>query len=235
MFAADRRPGTGPTEFLPSAGLLTGDSPRRDKTRRRPPRTANRTSGRPGVMILAALAALAALATGGLGAWWISGHNARVRPTSAGVQSASPSASRRAAPQPTAASDAVAIAPALAGNPAARGVAAFLRTYFGAINSHNYSVFSGLFVPQIRESLDHFDAGYRSTTDAGARLTGLSTTGAQSLAATVTFTSRQNPEDSPNDAACDTWNVVLTLESTGAGYLITPSPAGYQPSVQACP
>jgi hypothetical protein len=238
IFGADRPPGAGSTEFLAPAGLLTDDSPRRDKTKGRLPRTAGRApgraSGRHGVMILAVLATLAALAAGGLGAWWISGHNSRVRPTSAGLQTASPSASRRGAPQSAAASDAVAIAPGLAREPAARGVTAFLKTYFGAINSHNYGVFSSLFVPQIRESLDHFNAGYRSTTDAGARLTGLSTTGAQSLAATVTFTSHQNPADSPNHAACDTWNVVLSLDSTGAGYLIAPSPAGYQPSVQAC-
>jgi hypothetical protein len=193
-------------------------------------------------MILAVLATLVSLAIGGLGAWWISSHHAGLRSTSAGDRSRSPRASSPVAPAPTAASDAVAIAPAVAGEPAAHRVAALLKAYFGSINSRDYSTFSLLFIPEIRGSVDHFNAGYRSTTDSGATLVGLASAGAQDLAATVTFTSRQNPADSPDHATCDRWNVVLTLTSTstststgaGTGYLIARSPAGYHPTVHAC-
>ena len=235
-FAADRPQTAAMTEFLPAVGL--GDEARLPRTTpRRPPRPT-----RHGVMILAVLATLVSLATGGLGAWWISSHHAGLRSTSAGDRSRSPSASSPVAPAPTAASDAVAIAPAVAGEPAAHRVAALLKAYFGSINSRDYSTFSLLFIPEIRESADHFNAGYRSTTDSGATLVGLTSAGAQDLAATVTFTSRQNPADSPDHATCDRWNVVLTLTGTstststgaGTGYLIARSPAGYHPTVHSC-
>ena len=129
----------------------------------------------------------------------------------------------------------MAIAPAAAGEPDAPGVAAFLKAYFNSINSHDFGAYSNLFVPQLRQSAQHFNAGYRSTTDSGATLAGLAATGPGSLAVTVTFTSRQNPAGSPNNAGCDIWDVVLPLDRTGTGYLITVSPAGYQPAVHACP
>ncbi|MDX6394757.1 MAG: hypothetical protein QOJ73_5820 [Streptosporangiaceae bacterium] len=225
------------TEFLPAVALLGDQARLPPRTPHRPPRPA-----RHGVMILAVLATLVSLAIGGLGAWWISSHHAGLRSTSAGDRSRSPRASSPVAPAPTAASDAVAIAPAVAGEPAAHRVAALLKAYFGSINSRDYSTFSLLFIPEIRGSVDHFNAGYRSTTDSGATLVGLASAGAQDLAATVTFTSRQNPADSPDHATCDRWNVVLTLTSTstststgaGTGYLIARSPAGYHPTVHAC-
>jgi hypothetical protein len=232
-FAADRPQTAAMTELLPAVGLL-GDEARLPRaTPRRGPRPASQ-----GVLILAVLATLASLATGGLGAWWISSHHAGLRSTSAGGRSRSPSASSPVAPEPTAANDAVAIAPAVAGKPAAHRVAALLKAYFGSINSRDYSTYSLLFIPEIRESVDHFNAGYRSTTDSGATLVGLTSAGAQDLAATVTFTSRQNPADSPDHATCDRWNVVLTLTGTGTGagtgYLIARSPAGYHPTVHSC-
>ena len=232
-FAADRPQTAAMTEFLPEVGLLGDEARLPLRTPHRPRRSASR-----GVMIFAVLATLASLATGGFGAWWVSSHHAGLRSTSAGDRSRSPSASSPVAPEPTVANDAVAIAPAVAGEPAAHRVAALLKAYFGSINSHDYSTFSLLFIPEIRESVEHFNAGYRSTTDSGATLVGLTSAGAQDLAATVTFTSRQNPADSPDHATCDSWNVVLTLTGTGTGtgtgYLIARSPAGYHPTVHSC-
>ena len=86
----------------------------------------------------------------------------------------------------------------------------------------------------MRESVQNFNAGYRTTTDSGDTLAGLSATGTDGLAATVTFTSQQRPADSPDHAACDKWNVVLFLTPADGGYLITHSPAGYHPSVHPC-
>jgi hypothetical protein len=248
-FAADQSRTAAMAEFLPAVGLMGEEARPLRRTPRRPPRTTGH-----GVMLFAALATVASLATGGLGAWWISSHHAGLRSTSAGDRSRSPSASSpgaagpTGAPAPTAASDTVAIGPALAGDPVGPPVAALLKAYFGAINSHDYGTYSLLFIPAIRQSQDHFTAGYRSTIDSGATLVGLTSAGAQELAATVTFTSRQDPADSPDHAACDQWNVVFTLTSTGAstgtgasagagagtGYLIARSPAGYQPTVHSC-
>lgn len=229
MFAADR-PRTAPLpEYLPATGLLTGESPRSRRTPHRSPRSAGR-----GVMIIAIVATMASLATGGVGAWWITNHHAGLRPTASRLQSPSAGASSPGTSRATPGSDAVAIAPALTGAPDARPVAALLTSYFGAINSHNFAEYSALFIPQIRGNAQHFSAGYRSTTDSGATLAGLSTDAAQDVAAAVTFTSHQKAADSPDNATCDQWTVVLSLERTGSGFLITRSPAGYHPSVHAC-
>jgi hypothetical protein len=149
-------------------------------------------------------------------------------------KSPSPRASSRVTPPPAVGSNAVAIAPAVAGEPHAQQVAALLRAYFGSINSRDYGGYTRLFIPQMRESAQHFNAGYASTVDSGAMLDGLTATESQGLAATVTFTSRQNPADSPNHSACDKWTIVLPLTPAGGGYLITHSSASYHPTVQAC-
>jgi hypothetical protein len=240
LFATDSPPPVAQPEFRSAVGLVNDDVPRAARTADRPAHTRRR-----GVMIFATVAMVAVLAASGVGAWWVTSHRAPVRSAAAPSpsrpsqsrpsQSRSSSASPSATALPTAASDAVAIAPAVAGQPDAPGVAAFLKAYFRSINSHDFAAYTSLFVPQLRESAQHFNAGYQSTTDSGATLTGLTATGSGSLAATVTFLSRQNPADSPNNAGCDEWNVVLPLDRAGTGYLITLSPAGYQPAVHACP
>jgi hypothetical protein len=183
-------------------------------------------------MTIFAFAATVALVAAGtmVTAYRAAAHHAA--PRAATVHSQAPSA--HGTPQPAVGSDAVAIAPAVARQADARQVAALLKTYFGSINSRNYLVYSHLFIPQMRESAQHFSAGYRSTIDSGAALAGLSAASGQRLAATVTFTSHQNPADSPDDAACDRWGVVMWLTVADGGYLITRSPATLPPSVQAC-
>jgi hypothetical protein len=184
--------------------------------------------------ILALVVAVALLITGSLVILRVLHHNSRPNATTTPLQSRSRGASSSVASQPAVGSDAVAIAPTAAGQPHVQQVAALLKTYFGSINSRDYVGYSRLFIPQMRESVQNFNAGYRSTTDSGATLAGLSATGADGLAATVTFTSHQLPADSPDHAACDKWDVVLSLTPTEAGYLIKHSPAGYHPSVHSC-
>ena len=177
------------------------------------------------------LATLALLAAGGLVTWQAVNHHggldsATARLHSSSPVASSPVASSRGTSPPPAGDDAVAIAPAVAQNPLARQVAALLRNYFRSINRHDFEEYDGLFVPQLRGSVQNFNAGYRLTTDSGATLTALSATGPQDLAATVSFTSHQNPADSPDQAACDTWQVILSLTHVGDGYLIERSPPG---------
>ena len=188
-------------------------------------------------MTVSALGAtLALVATGTvLTAYRAAAHQAAM------TRSQGPSSSPSHVTQPSpVGSDAVAIAPTAAGQPQAQQVAAFLKTYFASINSRNYLVYSHLFIPQMRESAQHFAAGYRSTSDSNATLDGVSSIGGQILAVTVTFTSRQNPADSPDHAACDRWNVVLAMtpaapgDSAGTGYVITRSPAPQAATAQAC-
>lgn len=231
-FAAGRQQTTELPD-LAATGLLTEDPPRPRRTMRRP-------RGRSSTII--ALLAAVTLAAGGAAVWQVK-RSDRLNAASTPLQSQSPRASSSAAPsaaasspatRPTAGNVAVTIVPAVAGDPHAHLVAALLTVYFSSINNHDFQDYEALFIPQIRGSSAGFSAGYRTTTDSDATLVELVATGQQNLAATVTFTSRQNPADSPNHAACDRWNVVLTLKHTAAGYLIGRSPPGYHPSVRLC-
>jgi hypothetical protein len=129
-----------------------------------------------------------------------------------------------------------AVASTVAGNPALPQVIALLDRYFSAINRHDYAAYAGLLDPQLllRTSASAFYSGDGSTTDSGATLTGLSGLNAGGVAAAVTFTSRQQPADSPDHSACDDWSITLYLVPQGTGYLIGLPPAGYQASYTSC-
>jgi hypothetical protein len=128
------------------------------------------------------------------------------------------------------------VASAGAGNAALPRVIALLDRYFSAINQHDYAAYASLLDPQLlqRTSASAFYSGDGSTTDSGATLTGLSDTNAGGVAAAVTFTSRQQPADSPDHSACDDWSITLYLVPQGSGYLIGLPLAGYQASYTSC-
>jgi hypothetical protein len=112
-------------------------------------------------------------------------------------------------------------------------VATFLGTYFRAINTHDYALYSSLFVPGMRSSFQNFETGYRSTSDSRAVLTGISPIPG-SLAAAVSFISHQQPVDSPTGTACTSWDITLYLEPHGGTYWIMHAPPGYHAHYQAC-
>jgi hypothetical protein len=226
LFDAKGLPTAVTPELVPVAGLPGDTSPGPGDIPRDPARSPGRMT------ILAVVVAVALLITGSLVILRALHHNSRPNATTTPLRS--PSRGASSASHPAVGSDAVAIAPAVAGQAHVQQVAALLKTYFGSINSRDYVGYSRLFIPQMRESVQNFNAGYRTTTDSGATLVGLSATGTDGLAATVTFTSQQLPADSPDHAACDKWDVVLSLTPTGAGYLITHSPAGYHATVHPC-
>jgi hypothetical protein len=102
-----------------------------------------------------------------------------------------------------------------------------LDSYFSDINQHDFPAYSRLFIPAIRATMHNFDAGYQSTRDSRARLTGLAATGPEGLAAMVTFVSHQNPADSPDHAACNRWHITLFLKSDGHDYHIRRHQPGF--------
>jgi len=156
-------------------------------------------------------------------------------PTSAAPTTAAPTTS--APVSPTASSGtAVAVAPSAAGNPAAPHVTALLNRYFTAINRRDYPAYVSLFDQQLQQvdPEPSFDAGYATTVDSAVTLASISDTGSGGLAASVTFTSRQNPADSPDNSSCDQWSITLFLVRHGTGYLIGPPPSSYHASYQAC-
>ena len=119
----------------------------------------------------------------------------------------------------------------------ASSVAAFLDHYFTAINNHDYQSYISLLSPQAQQGLTaaQFDSGYRSTADSAETLVSISTVSNGDLAAAVTFTSHQNPADSPDQQqSCTDWNISLFLVESGGGYLVDQPPPGYHASYHAC-
>jgi hypothetical protein len=152
---------------------------------------------------------------------------------STGPGSTEPASTGPASTGPAAAQGAVTIGPAVGQQAGAQQVAAFLASYFEAINHHQYHRYSALFEPRLRPTPAEFASGYRSTHDSAAELDGLSGTGA-GLAAGVRFRSHQRPADSPTGTSCTAWRIVLYLAPHGTSYQIVHPPAGYHARYRAC-
>jgi hypothetical protein len=119
----------------------------------------------------------------------------------------------------------------------ASSVANFLGQYFAAINARDYQSYFSLLSPQVQQGMTQaqFKNGYRSTADSNETLVGISTASDGDMAAEVTFTSHQNPADSPDHSeSCTDWDITLFLAQGGSGYVIDPAPAGYHASHQGC-
>jgi len=166
-----------------------------------------------------------------------SGESTRLIPAASqdgSAPAASPSASSSAGPSSV---GQVTITAGASQDANAASVAAFLDHYFTAINNHDYQSYVSLLSPQAQQGLTaaQFDSGYRSTADSAETLTGISTAANGDLAAAVTFTSHQNPADSPDQQeSCTDWNISLFLLQSAGGYLIDQPPAGYHASYHAC-
>jgi hypothetical protein len=130
---------------------------------------------------------------------------------------------------------AVAIAPALADNPAAPTIAAFLDQYFAAINTHDYQAYVALLSPQAQGmTQSQFDTGYGSSTDTGETLKAISAAANGDSVAQVTFTSHQSAAQSATNSTCTIWNVSLYLVPNAGSYLIDNPPSGYHAEYAAC-
>jgi hypothetical protein len=155
-------------------------------------------------------------------------------PTSpAGAATTAPAS---ASPTASAGTATVSVAPAAAASPAAAQVQALLDRYFAAINSRDYTAYSSLLDARMRQQNPPsvFSSGYATTQDSAEELTAISAAGADELAATVTFTSHQNPANSPDDSSCDSWRITLYLLPNGGSYQIGTAPPGYRASYQSC-
>jgi hypothetical protein len=127
----------------------------------------------------------------------------------------------------------VSITPGLAGRSDARRVGALLVRYFAAVNHRQYQAYASLFAQRRRLTPRHFAWGYQTSHDSNAVLVGISALKG-GLKATVTFTSYQDPAQSPDHSSCIDWKITLFLHQTGATYLIGMPPPGYRAGLQAC-
>jgi hypothetical protein len=130
----------------------------------------------------------------------------------------------------------VAVASSAAGSTALPQVMALLRRYFSAINGHDYAAYAQLLDAQVLRlsPASAFSSGYGSTSDSDETLTGISALSSGGVAAAVTFTSHQQPAESPDHSACNEWSITLFLVPQGAGYLIGLPPSWYQASYTSC-
>jgi hypothetical protein len=128
------------------------------------------------------------------------------------------------------------VAPSAEGGPDLQAVTTLLQSYFTAINQHDYAAYTSLLAPSMAQQnpASVFASGYGSTTDTDETLTALSATGSSGLAATVTFTSSQQPAESPDNSSCDEWIITLYLVPGGTGYLIQAPPSSYSATYSRC-
>jgi hypothetical protein len=127
------------------------------------------------------------------------------------------------------------IVPPASGNSAAQRITAFLGRYFHAVNSHDYHAYTALLARDEQSpSPSQFDRGYGSTTDTDETLHAISAGPDGEVVAHVTFTSHQDPSQSPTGTNCDTWAVSLYLMPDSGSYLIGKPPSSYRAGYKAC-
>jgi hypothetical protein len=206
-----------------------------------PPGRRQDAASRPVVMVVGVLILLAAAGTG---AWLVFRHpHASGAGAGGGTHaqgaSGSPSTAKAtpaSSPKASAGRGLVAVAPGVSRQAPEPRVVAYLDDYFAAINRHSYRRFALLLGPQMRQTLPApaFYAGYRTTTDSAARLTGLSAGGGGQAEADVAFTSHQAPGATPSHSRCTRWRIVLVLAPQHGRLVLEPPPPGYHASYQAC-
>jgi hypothetical protein len=115
------------------------------------------------------------------------------------------------------------VAPALAALPETASVTGVLTAYFTAINERDYPAYRATLVrrPGVAQTEADFRRRYRSTRDSDVRLLGLRSGEAGSWVASVAFTSRQDPVDSPDGrSTCLRWSIAFPLVPSGDDLLI---------------
>ena len=128
------------------------------------------------------------------------------------------------------------MAPGMSQAPDAAQVDGFLVSYFTAINSRDYEQYARLLVPARRAQLTaaDFARGYGSTTDTGASIVGISSTG-PGVAVTVTFTSQQRAAPGAGLTGCTDWDITLYLRRQGGTLLLGSPPRAYHAYHHTCP
>jgi hypothetical protein len=127
----------------------------------------------------------------------------------------------------------VSVTPRLGSRADARRVAGLLVRYFAAVNHRHYRAYASLFAQRRQLTPREFAWGYRTSHDSNAVLVGIAALKG-GLKATVTFTSHQDPAQSPDHSSCIDWRITLFLHRAGATYRIGMPPAGYRAGLQAC-
>jgi hypothetical protein len=127
----------------------------------------------------------------------------------------------------------VSIGPGLARRAGVQRAAALLDRYFAAVNHREYQAYARLFAQRRQLTPREFAWGYQTSHDSNATLVGVAALKG-GLKATVTFTSHQDPAQSPDHSSCIDWRITLFLHRAGPVYLIGMPPSGYRAGLHAC-
>ena len=121
-------------------------------------------------------------------------------------------------------------------SPAAPAVVAVVTHYVAAINSHNFRAYRRLFASTSRSSLTRsgFVQGYGTTHDSRVMLRRIGGTVPGELTAVLSFTSHQQPGQSPTGTACTRWRITLFLVNQGQQYFLVAPPSSYTPTFRTC-
>jgi hypothetical protein len=161
-----------------------------------------------------------------------------VAPTSppAVASSPPPASASGSPPAPPGGTSILTVAPGVGQDSRAPLVESFLNSYFAAINTHDYQQYRALLDRRLQRNLSaqSFTDGYSSTSDSAATLTSISGLGGGEVGAAVTFTSHQDPSQSPTQTSCTHWSIILYLTIHDGRYLLGHAPAGYRAGYQGC-
>jgi hypothetical protein len=134
-------------------------------------------------------------------------------PAGAGPSSA-PSTGPVGTAGPTGSPGPVVVAPALQARPETPEVVALLGAYFSAIDQRDFDALRRTLVPRagLPSTAAEFNRRYKSTEDSDVRLLGLGAGPDGGLVASVSFTSHQDPADSPDGVSpCLRWSIAYPL------------------------
>jgi hypothetical protein len=123
-------------------------------------------------------------------------------------------------------------------HPQAGAVRELLETYFSAINTRSYQLWTTAVSSQriAGQSFTEWKAGVKSTTDSDALVYRIERGASTSLRVLVGFTSRQNPEDAPRDLRekCIKWRLVLPVIVEKSALKIDAVDPGPSPEHEKC-
>lgn len=129
----------------------------------------------------------------------------------------------------------MAVSSAAASDPLTPTAVRLLTRYFTGINGGNFRRYRSVFAPDYRDAFTSAGfAGYASTHDSAARITGMSPTTDGGAEVRLTFISTQDPSAGPNGETCTVWKLRFYLEPVAGGYLFGRPPASYHATYSAC-
>jgi hypothetical protein len=157
--------------------------------------------------------------------------SAPTSPSTTPAQTTPPATTPATTPTPSSSGPAstVTLSQAAKASPTATAVQSLFNRYFNAINTRNYSEYTGTLNPtmQAHSTQSQFDSGYKSTTDSREVINSITDNGGGSMTANVSFSSTQDPSDSVDKSSCNNWTLNLPLVPKGSGYVLSPPPSGY--------